>query len=80
MVLFPVSLRECVLKLVKRMNVDTNYGVAILHLFSHLKYRSPVWESAAECLLQLLERQVYSVAFFGSEFLAVVSSTSCGWV
>ena len=32
-----------------------------------LEYCSPVWGSAAECNLQLLESQVYSVAMFCSD-------------
>ena len=62
--LFPVSQRICILRLVKRIFVDTSvllrcYFPFILPI---LEYCSPVWGSAAECHLQHLERQVYSVA------------------
>ena len=49
---------------VKRVFVDTsvllrwNYA----YVLQILEYCSPLWGSAAECHLQLLERQVYSVA------------------
>ena len=44
--------------------VDTSVLLRCYYAFvlPILKYCSPVWGSAAECHLQLLERQVYSVA------------------
>ena len=55
--------RVFILRLVNRIFVDTSellscYFVFVLQI---LEYCSPVWGSAAECHLQLLERQVYSV-------------------
>ena len=47
-----------ILRLVKRIFVDTSAFVVILHLFSQsLSICSPVWGSAAVCHLQLLKRQ-----------------------
>ena len=59
-----VSQRIGILRLVKRIFVDTSvllrcYFTFVLIIF---EYCSSVWGSAAECHLQLLERQVYSVA------------------
>ena len=49
--------------MVKRIFVDTSVLLRCDFAFvlSILEYCSPVWGSAAECHLQLLERQVYSV-------------------
>ena len=78
-----VSRRIRILRLVKRIFVDISvllrcYFVSVLPI---LKHCSPVWGSAAECHLRLLGRQVYSVAqaLSRSEFLVVMSSTSCVW-
>ena len=59
-----VPQRIGILWLAKRVFVDTSmllrcYNALVLKI---LEYCSPVWGSAAECHLQLLERQVYSVA------------------
>ena len=59
-----VSQKIGILRLVKFIFVDTS---ALLHSYFAfvlpiLEYRSPVWGSAAERHLLLLERQVYSVA------------------
>ena len=59
-----VSQRIGILMLVKRIFVDTSvllrwYFAFVLPI---LEYCSPMWVSAAECFLRLLERQVYSVA------------------
>ena len=55
-----VSLRMGILRLVKRIIVDTS--VLLLCYFAFdlkiLEYCSLVWRSAAECHLQLLELQV----------------------
>ena len=64
MVLSPVSQIFGIFRLLKRVFVDTSvlllcYSAFVLLI---LKYFSPVWGSAAECHLQLLERQVYSLA------------------
>ena len=58
-----VSQRIGILRLVKRIFVDTSVLLCSYFAFVHLilEYCSPVWGSAAECHLQLLERQVYSV-------------------
>ena len=63
-IVFRVSQRIGILRLVKRIFVDTSVLLCCYFSFvlSILEYCSPVWESAAECHLQLLERQVYSVA------------------
>ena len=62
-VLFLVYQRIGILKLAKLVFVGTSvthcYYAFVLLI---LEYYSPVWGSPAECLLQLLERQVYSVA------------------
>ena len=53
--------------LVKRLcGLDTSVLIRCYYafVFPILEYCSPVWGSAAECHLQLLERQVYSVARF----------------
>ena len=59
-----VSQRIGILRMVKRIFVDTS--VLLRRYFEFvlpiLEYSSPVWGSAAECHLQLFERQVYSVA------------------
>ena len=59
-----ISQRIGILRLVKRIFVDTSvllrcYFAFVLQI---LEYCSPWWGSAAECHLQVLERQVYSVA------------------
>ena len=64
LVLFQVSQRISILRLVKRISVDTS---VLLHCYfvialPILEYCFPVWGTAAECHPQLLERQVYSVA------------------
>ena len=48
----------------KRNFVDTSVLLRCYYKFVRpiLDYCSPVWASAAECRIQLLERQVYSVA------------------
>ena len=58
-----ISERIGVLRLMKRVFADTSvllrcYSAFVLPI---LEYCSPVWGSAAECHLQFLERQVYSV-------------------
>ena len=62
-VLFPVSLRELVF--LGWWNVFVDISVLLRCYFAFvlpiLEYCSPVWGSAAECHLQLLELQVYSV-------------------
>ena len=77
-----VSQRIGILRLVKRIFVDTSvllrcYFAFVLPIF---EYCFPVWESATECHLQLLELQVYLVARLcpDQSFLSL-SSTSCGW-
>ena len=60
----PCLSKNLYLKLVKRVYVDTSvllrcYYALILPI---LMYCSPLWGSASECHLQLLERQIYSVA------------------
>ena len=59
-----VSQRIGILRLVKRVFVDTSVLIRCYYAFvlQILEYSSPVCGSAAECHLQLLERQVYSVA------------------
>ena len=59
-----VSQRIGILRLVERIFVDTSVLLRCYFAFvlSILEYCSPVWGSAAECHLQLLEHQVYSVA------------------
>ena len=56
--------RIVTLRLVKRVFVDTSVLLCCYYAFvlPILEYCSPVWRSAARCYLQLLERQVYSVA------------------
>ena len=65
-VLSPVYLTElvCILRLVKRVFVDSSVLLRCYYAFilPILEYCSPVWGSAAEYHLQLLERQVCSVA------------------
>ena len=63
-IVFRVSHRIGILRLVKRIFLDTSlllryYSAFVLPV---LEYCSPAWESAAECHLQLLEHHVYSVA------------------
>ena len=63
-ILTRVSQRIGILMLVNRIFLDTS---VLLHYYYALvlpilEYCSPVWGYAAECNLQLLERQVYSVA------------------
>ena len=59
-----VSRRIVILRLAKHIFVDTS--VLLLCYFAFvlpiLEYYSPVWGSAAECHLDLLEQQVYLVA------------------
>ena len=52
------------LRLVKRVFVDTFVLLRCWYAFVPLilEYCNPVWGSAAECHLQLLKREVYSVA------------------
>ena len=59
-----VSQRIGILRLGKRVYVDTSVLRRYFYAFvlPIIEYCSPVWGSAAECHLQLLERQVYSVA------------------
>ena len=59
-----VSQLICIFRLVKSIFVDTSVLLRCYFAFDLilLTYRSPVCGSAAECHLQLLERQVYSVA------------------
>ena len=74
----PVSRRIGILRLVKRVFVDTSVLLRCYYAFilQILEYYSPAWGSAAECHLQLLERQVYSVASFALIKLSCrVSST-----
>ena len=63
-VLFPVSQRISILRLAKCIFVYTSVLLRCYFTFvlPILEYCSPVWGSAAEYYLQLLERQVYSVA------------------
>ena len=58
-----VSQRIGILRLVKCIFVDTSVLLRCYFAFvlPILEYCSPVWGSAAECHLQLLKRQVYSV-------------------
>ena len=57
-------LSKIFLRLVKRVLLDTSVLLRCYYAFviTILEYCSPVWRSAAECHLQLRERQVYSVA------------------
>ena len=59
-----VSQRIGILRLVKRVFVDTSVLLRCYCAFGLpiLEYCSLVWGSATECHLQLLERQLYSVA------------------
>ena len=59
-----VSQRNGILRLVKRVFVDTSVLLCWYYAFvlTILEYCSLVWGSAAECHLELHERQVYSVA------------------
>ena len=63
-VLFLVSQRILILRLVKRDIVDTSVLLRCYYVFvlPNLRYCSLVWGSAAECHIQFLERQGYSVA------------------
>ena len=63
-ILSRVSQRIGILRLVKRVFVNTSVLLRCYYAFvlTILKHCSSVWGSAAECHLQLLERQVYSVA------------------
>ena len=59
-----VSKRIGIMRLAKHIFVDTS---ALLRCYFEfiltiIEYCSPVWGSAAECYLQLLQRHVYSVA------------------
>ena len=59
-----VSQRIGILRLVKRVFVDTSALISCYYAFvlPILEYCSPVWRSSAKCHLSLLELQVYSVA------------------
>ena len=59
-----VSQRISILRLVKRVFVDTSVLLRFFYAFvlPIFEYYSPVWESVIECHFQLLERQVYSRA------------------
>ena len=59
-----VSQRIGILRLMKRIFVDTSVLLRCCNAFDIpiFDYCSPVWVSVAECQLQLLELQVYSVA------------------
>ena len=61
-----ISQRIGILMLVKRVFVDTSVLLRCSYvlIIPILEYYPPVWGSSAECHLQLLERQVYSVARF----------------
>ena len=63
-IVFHVSHGMGIVRLVKRIFVDTSVlpRCYFTFLLPILEYCSPVWGSAAEFHLQLLERQVYSVA------------------
>ena len=63
-VLSLVSQRIGILMLVKHFFMDTSVLLRCYYAFvlPILEYCTPVWGSASECHLQLLERQVYSVA------------------
>ena len=72
-----VSQRIGILRLVKRIFLDTSVLLCCYYFLPILRYCSPVWGSAAEGHLQLLERQVYSVAkLCPDRTLVVASSTS----
>ena len=59
-----VSQRIFILRFVKRVFVETSVLLRCYYAFvlPIIEYCSQVWGSAAECHLQRLERQVYSVA------------------
>ena len=59
-----VSLRIGILRLVKGVFVGTSVLLCCYHAFvlTIFEYCSPVWGSSVECHLQLLKRQVYSMA------------------
>ena len=82
-IVFLVSQRIAMLRLVKRIFVDTSVFFCCYFPFvlPTLEYCSTVWGSAAEYQLQLIERQLYSVAigFVPIKVSVVVSSTLCGW-
>ena len=63
-IVFRVSQRISILRLVKRIFVDSSLLLRCYFAFvlPIIEYCFPVWGSAAECDLQLLEHQVYSVA------------------
>ena len=86
-----VSERIGVLRLAKHIFVDTcwicfSYYIAIALLFVFilpiLEYCFPVWVSAAECYLQLLESQVCSVArlWHDQSFLSLCRRRSVAWL
>ena len=62
-IVYCVSQRIGILRLVKRIFVDTSVLLRCYFAFGFqiLEYCSPVWGSSAKCHLQLLERQVQSV-------------------
>ena len=64
-----VSQRIFILRLVRRIFVDTSVLLRCYFAFvlPILEYCSLVWGSAAECHIQFLERQVYSVAMLCSD-------------
>ena len=78
-IIFRVSHRIGILRLVKRIFVDTSVLLRCYFAFviPILEYCYPVWGSASECHLQLLECVFICHALLWSEFLNVVSSTSC---
>ena len=61
-----VSRRFDMLRLIKLIFVDTSmlFRCYFAFVLPILEYCSPVWGSAAECHLQLFERQVYSAPGF----------------
>ena len=64
-IVFRVSQRIGILRLVKHVFVDTSVLLCCYYSFvlPIIEYCSAVWGPAAECHFQLLERQVYSVAW-----------------
>ena len=62
-ILIMVSQKICILRLVKRIFMDTTELLRYYYEFvlPIIEYCSPVWGSAAECHIQSLERHVCSV-------------------
>ena len=60
---FRISQRIGILWLVKRVSVDISVQLRRYFAFvlPFIEYCSPVWKSAAECHIQVLERHLYSV-------------------